>query len=197
MSDSTHPALPHKGNGGLIAVGVILLLGAGGALVWKSQSKKAEPELEEITQLAPVAKEPPAPRLANAPPPPPPEEEEEEKEKPKAQAGKTKAKGTPGCSGACNGKASAALRSALGARGAMARTCYNAALRRNPNLTGKMTMNVRISPTGSVCSASVSNNTLGDPSVASCAISKFRSSKFPAPSGGCVNTAVPLNFTKK
>ncbi len=197
MSDSISAALPPKGNGGLIAVGIIMLLTAGGAVFWKSQQTEAETEtVEKVLKVA--TKEVPPPMMDNAPPPPPPEEEEvEEKKKVVNSAGTKKPQGPKGCSGTCSGNATSALRSALGARGAMARSCYNTALRRNPNLAGKMTMSVRISPNGTVCSARVSSNSLGDAGVASCAAAKFRAAKFPAPDGGCVDTAVPLNFTKK
>lgn len=199
MPDSTH-GVPSKGNGGMIALGVIMLLAAGGLVVWKMQSKASEPE---VVEEAPAAKavEPPAPVLDNAPPPPPSEEEieEEEKEEEKAAAatGPARPAGPAGCSGSCTGSMTPALNSALGARGGMSRSCYNTALRRNAGLEGKMTVSVRLSPNGSVCGASISNNTVGDPSIGSCVLSKFRSAKFPAPQGGCIDTAVPLNFTKK
>jgi hypothetical protein len=60
-----------------------------------------------------------------------------------------------------------------------------------------MTVALRLSPTGAVCGASVSSNTSGDAALAACVVSKFRSAKFPAPEGGCVDAAVPLNFTPK
>jgi len=178
-----------------------MLLLAGGLVFWKSQSKDDAPEVVEEVKTAPKA-EPKAPVLENAAPPPPSEEEmeEEEKEEEKAKTAKVgpaKPRGPAGCSGACKGSATAELRRALGVRGASARSCYNTALRRNPNLQGKMTVGVRISPNGTVCGASVSNNTMGDAAVASCVSSKFRAAKFPAPSGGCVDTAVPLNFTSQ
>ena len=197
MPDSTH-GVPSKGNGGLIALGVIMLLLAGGLVFWKTQSSDSEPEVVEEqtpTQPAPEA----APVLDHAPPPPPEEEEvvEEEKEEKAVAAGpSTRPSGPAGCSGTCNGQATPELRSALASRGAMARGCYNAALRTNPTLEGKLTVSVRLSPTGTVCGASSSNNTLGDASVASCAVAKFQGGKFPAPQGGCIDTAVPLNFTK-
>ncbi|HXS16118.1 MAG TPA: AgmX/PglI C-terminal domain-containing protein, partial [Polyangiaceae bacterium] len=87
------------------------------------------------------------------------------------------------------------LRAALAGRAASAKSCYNTALRRNATLEGKMSVNVRVSPRGAVCSAGVSNNTLGDAAVAACVSAQFRSSQFPAPAGGCVDTVVPLNFT--
>jgi hypothetical protein len=55
----------------------------------------------------------------------------------------------------------------------------------------------RIGPDGQVCSASISQNTLGDATVASCISQMFRSGKFPAPKGGCVDVQVPLNFVPR
>lgn len=200
MPDSTHPesahGVPHGGgHKGLIAGAILMLLLAGGLVFWKIQSGDKEPEV--VTEIAPPPKavDDSAIAVENAPPPPPEEEEikEEKTETPKA-AGPT---GPSGCSSACKGDAGAALRSALASRGAMARSCYNTALRNNPNLEGKMTMSVKVSPSGGVCSAYVSSNSLGDPAVASCATAKFTAGKFPAPTGGCVDVNVPLNFTAK
>lgn len=172
-----------------------MLLLAGGLVFWKIQSSDKEPEV--ITEKAPPPGPAQEPALAveNAPPPPP--EEEEVKEEKPAAAKITTPGGPSGCGGVCKGDATAALKSALASRGAMARSCYQTALRQNPNLEGKMTMSVKISPTGGVCSAYVSSNSLGDPAVASCAAAKFRAGNFPAPTGGCVEVNVPLNFTAK
>lgn len=182
----------------MIAGGIIMLLLAGGLVVWKLQSGEKEPEV--ITEQAPLKPTEPAPQVAAdaAPPPPPPEEEIEEEEKKEETTTKTaKPIGPAGCSGDCAGKMTPALQSALASRGAMARSCYNTALRNNPNLEGKMTMSVRLSPSGAVCSAYVSSNSLGDQSVAGCVSAKFRAGNFPPPDGGCINANVPLNFTAK
>jgi hypothetical protein len=196
--ESSHGVPPQGGNGGLIAVGVIMLFLAGGLVYWKSTAAPKEPEVVEETS-APVTEAKPQQPLDNAPPPPPDEEEEppkEEEKKPDASL-QPRPIGPAGCSGECKGNATPELQSALASRGAMARSCYNTALRSNPNLKGRMTMSVRVSPKGSVCSAYVADNTLGDQAVASCAAAKFRAGSFPPPTGGCVNVNVPLNFTAK
>ena len=177
-----------------------MLLLAGGLVTYKLTSSPDEPEVVE--EKAPPKPAPaPAPVLDNAPPPPPSEEEiaEEEKANTADESSKTvkSYKGPPGCGGPCTGSAGGDLRSALATRGASARSCYNTALRRNASLEGKMTVNVRVSPQGSVCSVSIGNNSLGDAAVAACVTAQFRAAAFPAPSGGCVDTAVPLNFTSK
>lgn len=197
MSDSELPS--KKSNGGLIAVGLLLLLGAGGAVVWKLTST-GEPEI--IEEPAPVVNSPaPEHQLHEAPPPPPSEEELAEEEKKAEETPKTstvKSGGGPaGCGSTCVGSASADLQSALRARAGQARGCYNRALQNNSSLEGKMSVAVKISPSGAVCSASVTNDTLGEASVSSCVAQLFRSGQYPAPSGGCVETVIPLNFVSQ
>jgi len=45
-----------------------------------------------------------------------------------------------------------------------------------------------------VCSASVSNDSLGSPMVAQCVTNIYRATTFPSPKNGCVDARVPLNF---
>ncbi len=202
MPDSSHGIPPKGGNGGLIVGGIIMLLLAGGLVAYKMSSSSSEPEVIEQKVVAKAPAPEPTAVLDNAPPPPPTEEELEEEEK-KTEEDESKKtvggtyKGPAGCSGQCSGSAGADLVNALSVRAAGARSCYNTALRRNANLEGKMTVNLRVSPSGAVCSTSVSNNTLGDPAVAACVKAQFRASQFPKPSGGCVDMAAPLNFTSK
>ena len=101
-----------------------------------------------------------------------------------------------GCAGECRGEAPASLRSILAGRGAQARRCYERALMQNSMLQGRMQISVRISPTGSVCSANLTQNEL-DPGIGNCVLGIFRSSTFPAPTGGCVDANVPLRFEPK
>jgi hypothetical protein len=103
-------------------------------------------------------------------------------------------KGPVGCSGGCTGSADAGLRDALRLRGASAKGCYNKALLSNATLQGKLTVAVRVSPSGTACSASVASDSLGDAAVSSCILQKFRSGAYPKPKGGCVDVQVPLNF---
>jgi hypothetical protein len=176
-----------------------MLLLAGGLVVYKVSRGGQEPEVIEELVKAPAAVAAPAQVLDEAPPPPP--SEEEVAAEPKAAEVDPKSvkipAGPSGCSGPCTGSAGSDLQAALASRGASARSCYNTALRRNSNLEGKMTVNVRVNPSGTVCSVGISNNTLGDASLAGCVSGQFRSTKFPAPKGSCVDTAVPLNFTAK
>lgn len=196
MSKQTH-GIPQKGSGGLILGGVLLLSAAAGIVYWKIESSKPEPiTLSHLPE--PKAQEPSPPRLNNAPPPPPPQEEEPAPDEGAAPA--QKKRGTQlsdSCEGECNGNVTPTLRSALARRAAGARTCYNAALRRNASLQGKMTVSVRVSPSGRTCSAEVSSSTLGDPSVDACVANQFRATSFPPAVGGCIDAAVPIVFTKE
>ncbi len=179
-----------------------MLLLAGSLVAYKMSGSSSDPEVVEEKVAAPKTEPKPAPVvLDNAPPPPPSEEELAEEEKAEKEATEKKSvkayKGPAGCSSPCKGTAGGDLVSALSARAAGSRSCYNNALRRNPNLEGKMTVNLRVSPSGAVCSVSTSNNSLGDPAVASCVSAQFRATQFPKPQGGCVDMAAPLNFTSK
>lgn len=193
MPGSTVPPPPKSGSGGYIALAAVMLAAMGGLIFWKLNSGEAT-EVVEQTSVAPQPKDP-EPMLDAAPPPPPPEEEVAE---PKAPEPEKKVAstggGTSGCSGACSGTLSAEGQSALRAKGGQARGCYNRALRQDATLSGKMTLAVRISPSGSVCSASVVEDTLQDAAVSTCVTQMFRSGKFPPPQGGCAEVNVPLNF---
>ncbi len=196
---SVPPVVPKKGGNGLILLGLLLLGGGGAAVAWKMSQTPAEPEVTEVRVEAKTP-EPEPPTLAEAPPPPPSEEELKAAEqstvtKPSGDA--PKASGPAGCSGKCEGRETSELLAALRLKGGQARGCYNRALRQNSAIEGKMTVALRLSPTGTVCSSSVQNDTVGDPAVRSCVLEMFRSGKYPAPQGGCVEAAVPLNFVTK
>lgn len=195
MSSQAPPPPPKGGSGGYIAAAIVMLLLIGGLVFWKLGSSDTE-VVETMPTAPPKATE--APSMEEPAPPPPPEEEVAPKpvetvEKKVASTGG----GMAGCNNVCNGTLSAQGQSALGAKGGQARGCYNRALRNNATLEGKMTVAVKISPTGAVCSASVRNDTLNDPTVSTCVTQMFRAGKFPAPAGGCVDAQVPLNFVSK
>jgi outer membrane biosynthesis protein TonB len=193
MAKSTTPPPPKSGGTGYITAGILMLFAMGGLILWKVSHDKPPPEPPQEpakpAKKAPILDEPP-------PPPPPPEikDAEAEEEKPKQVK---KVVGSGGCTGPCNGTVTANLGSALRAKGGQARGCYNRALRLNPTLKGRVMVAVTIGAQGQVCSANVTENALGDASVASCVTQRFRSGTFPPPKGGCVNTQVPLNFVPK
>ncbi len=195
MSESLPPT--KKSSAGLIVLGVLLLLAAGSGVFWKISQGNSASVVEETIKLPTPAATTAA--LNEAPPPPPSDEELaalEKKDEPATATG-SKPSGPAGCSSKCGGTAGADLKTALAARGGQARGCYQRALRVNSALEGKMSVALKLSPTGAVCGASISGDTLGDAGVTSCVLQNFRSGKYPAPQGGCVDASVPLNFVSK
>jgi outer membrane biosynthesis protein TonB len=194
---SSPPDAPSpKGGGGgralTVAAVVLVVIGGGLALTFGRH-----PSQEPVVAAAPP-KPAPAPQLAEPPPPPPPEPEPvappPEPTKP-VEAPKAGPKRPKGCDvEECKGTVSVEIHSALGAKAGQVRGCYERALDRNAGLQGKVDVDVRIGPTGEVCSATLSKDTLKDPAVTSCVLQRFRSGLFPKPAGGCVDTRVPINF---
>jgi TonB family protein len=73
--------------------------------------------------------------------------------------------------------------------------CYESELRKNPNLSGKVTVTFTIQERGNVTNAKASENTTGSPAVADCVtrtISRFRFN--PGPDGGSVTFRYPFVF---
>lgn len=195
MATSTTPPPPKNSGSGYVAAGILMLLAMGGLIFWKLSGDKPQeapqPPPPKLAEKKPVFDEPP--------PPPPPIEEIKDAEPPKEEPKKiTRVSNAPtACSDPCKGTATAQLQSALGAKGGQARGCYERALRINPTLEGRVMVATRVGAQGQVCSANVVQNSLGDPGVASCITQMFRSGKFPAPAGGCVDVNVPLNFVAR
>lgn len=195
MPESSLPPTPKSGGGGgFIAAALVMLLLMGGLIWWKFRGGE-EPKPTDPT---PVASTPPAPILDEPPPPPPPPDvtpDAGSKKTAVKRIGGGKASG--GCGGECEGQAGASLRSALAGKAGASRRCYERALLQNATLQGRMVVGVRVGPQGEVCSANITQNGIGDPGLANCVVGMFRSSTFPAPQGGCVDTAVPMNFVPK
>src|SRR5450432_135275 len=194
MSETTPPIPKSGGNGPFILAAVVMLLLMGGLIFWKMKSSGEAPKAQETVPSATQN----VPTLDNAPPPPPPVASDSatpDTTKPGAKKLVSSGGGVP-C-GPCNGDATPAIVSALHAKGAQARSCYEHALRQNSMLAGHMSIQLTINQSGQVCSSNVASNELGDPSVANCVLSMMRGGSFPAPPKGCVVVAVPLNFTPK
>jgi outer membrane biosynthesis protein TonB len=83
------------------------------------------------------------------------------------------------------------VRSRLGA----VKACYERALKRNPNLSGKIVIHWTITQAGTVSGVDVEQDTLGDAEVASCIKQLVARWRFPAPSGGSVEVSFPFAFT--
>lgn len=192
---STTPPPPKKSSGGPLILGAaILLLGVGVMYLVKRSSAPEPPP----ANTAPIAATTPEAPVFDAPPPPPPPPPEPSAS---ADAGTEpkpiRRSGPAGCAGPCEGAEPPGLQGQLAAKAALARGCYERALRQNPTLQGRMRVNVRVGSNGSVCSANITQNELGDAGVASCVSQIFRSATFAAPQGGCVDAAVPLRFAPK
>ena len=82
------------------------------------------------------------------------------------------------------------VRSRLGA----IKACYERALKRNPNLSGKVVIHWTITQAGTVSGVDVEQDTLGDAEVASCIKFLIARWRFPAPSGGSVDVSFPFVF---
>lgn len=135
------------------------------------------------------------PSLVDAPPPPP--TDEVPSAAPSASTAKTAIPTGGGCAASCSGTASGALSGEVQGRAGRARGCYERALRNNSTLQGKMSVNITVDSSGNVCAASTSGDTVGSPEVSSCVLGMFRGQKLPAPTGGCVQMRIPLNFQPK
>jgi TonB family protein len=73
--------------------------------------------------------------------------------------------------------------------------CYESELRKNPSLSGKVTVTFTIQERGNVTDAKATQNTTGSPAVADCVtrtISRFRFN--PGPDGGSVTFRYPFVF---
>ncbi len=196
MSETTPPIPKSGGSGPLILAALVMLLLMGGLIFWKMKGSGGEAPKAQDTPPPSATQN--TPTLDEAPPPPPPIASDSAAPAPSNATTKKVAStgGGGGPCGVCSGEPNGGLPSALRAKAGQSRSCYEHALRQNSMLAGHMTISLKINQQGQVCSASV-NSELGDPSVANCVMQMFKSSSFPAPSGGCVDASVPLNFTPK
>ncbi len=74
------------------------------------------------------------------------------------------------------------------------RSCYQSALKTNPNLQGRVSVRFIIGRNGSVNSASGSGD-LPNQGVISCVTQAFYGLSFPAPDNGIVTVSYPIMFT--
>ncbi|OYZ23092.1 MAG: hypothetical protein B7Y39_06275 [Bdellovibrio sp. 28-41-41] len=73
------------------------------------------------------------------------------------------------------------------------RFCYEQGLQKKPNLSGRVSMNFIIGPSGSVSTAKINNSSLGHAPVENCIRDRLKTWKFPQPHGG-VNVKVNYPF---
>ena len=183
--------LPKRSSGApyIAAIVALVLLIVG--LIWFKVSRKPDAPLPPVVQSvtapntfeSPVFDIPAPPELDAAP-------------DAEADAGKNRPSGGVSlCSNPCTGNVPSALRSALSGTAGAARGCYERALRTNAMLAGRLVVAVRVSSNGSVCSASVAQDSVGSPQVSSCVANLFRGKRFPPVTGGrCADVQVPMSF---
>jgi hypothetical protein len=75
------------------------------------------------------------------------------------------------------------------------RSCYEAGLRTNPNLQGRVAVAFTIGRDGAVAGAQNAGSDLPDAGVVSCVTGSFRGLSFPAPEQGIVNVTYPISFS--
>jgi hypothetical protein len=196
MSETTPPIPKSGGNGPFILAAVVMVLLMGGLIFWKVKSGSEAPKAQD-TPPAPTTTN--QPTLDEAPPPPPPIASADSSAKPDDTKPGVKhiASSGGGACGPCTGDANPGMAGALHAKAGQARSCYEHALRQNSMLAGRMSFKLTINQAGQVCSSNVLSSELGDPSVANCVLQMLKSGTFPAPSKGCVEAVVPLNFQPK
>ncbi len=81
----------------------------------------------------------------------------------------------------------------IGRRMSAIKGCYEKALRRDPNLKGKLVVRFTIAGSGRVTTARVVQNDL-TPEVGNCVVSKFKAFRFPQPDGGSLTMESPFMF---
>ena len=75
------------------------------------------------------------------------------------------------------------------------RLCYEAGLRGNPSLTGRISTKFVIGRDGSVMQSSDAGSDLPDQNVVACVVRSFNSLSFPAPEGGVATVTYPLTLS--
>ena len=75
------------------------------------------------------------------------------------------------------------------------RACYEAGLRTNPNLQGRVAVAFVVGRDGSVGSAQSAGSDLPDAGVVSCVVKQFYGLSFPAPDAGVVRVSYPIMFS--
>jgi hypothetical protein len=75
------------------------------------------------------------------------------------------------------------------------RFCYEAGLRENPNLTGRVTARFVIARDGSVATVQSGGSDLPDASVVQCVLQAYQGLSFPPPEDGVVTVSYPISFS--
>ena len=75
------------------------------------------------------------------------------------------------------------------------KSCYEKQLKRNPDLSGKVKVQFTILGSGRVGEVQALEDTMGEPAVAQCIVSRVKRWRFPKPDGGSVTVAFPFVFS--
>jgi TonB family protein len=182
----------------------MLVFGVGGAFLLYRGCNKDEttPKPTPVANTAPTETAPP--ELPEFSPPPPPDEEEDagvdagdpKKVVAASGSGKGKPSGGGACGGCGKGQSSGALNSAVSGTAGLARGCYQRALRTG-GAEGRIMVSVSVGADGRLCSARIASDSVGNPAISSCVLSKFQSRSYPKPKQGCVVINVPIAFKMK
>lgn len=90
-----------------------------------------------------------------------------------------------------------AIRATVRENLATVKGCYTDAIKRNPNLAGKVVLEWDVDDTGAVKRALVKSSTLNDAATETCMIDKLKATRFtPAPKGVTTNIIYPFIFAK-
>ena len=99
------------------------------------------------------------------------------------------------CNGKCTGTVTAPLAEALTDAARKSRRCYEQELAKNPQLSGKLTVEVKLDASGGVCSVELASTDTALKQVAACTKKTFEDTKdLPAPQGGCVIARIPVVY---
>ena len=91
--------------------------------------------------------------------------------------------------------AKSAIASVVKRRIRSVQSCYERELKKDPNLSGKVTVQFTIGTVGRVTSAKITVNTTKSRSVGTCITGLIGRWRFPKPEGGAVTVAYPFVFT--
>ena len=184
---------------GMVAMGGLIL----GLVMWNRSQNAPPPAPSSVAPVATATASTMAAKLPEyAPPAPPPPEVPSATASAGASAGPNRTAGSaPGggagpCEGCGSGISSNELNSAVRSAAGSAQGCYNRGLQGSES-EGGITVSVSVGANGSVCSANAVSDTLGNPGITSCVLSKFRGASFPRPKQGCVVVQVPISFKVK
>lgn len=184
--------------GAYVAGVVVFAMLIAGLVVWKRSTDEPQPSPTTNLAVPTRPKTVPLPDLVPPPPPPPDAEPPDAGRDAASDAGKGNAPhvappGSGPCASCGKGVTTGELNAAVSGRAGMARGCYNRVLRQG-GAEGSLQVAVSVGNDGSVCNATITGDTIGDPALSGCVLAKFRAGSYPRPKQGCVALQVPIAF---